>query len=267
MEDIKFHWMQNDINLSTDILKSLSKELDEANYYSVLLPFHSRISDSWIKSAHILDKTQKIKYMVAFRPYHISPQYFAMLVSGFNDIQQNRLMINFIAGDGRKDEPDQMDVYGETANLLDIEKRKEYVRKFLTICKDLDIVKNIMPEAVISGLSDYSIKTAEIFDATILCMYDDYLNNIDRLKNCKRKMVSVKICIRDTDEEAEKIISLSKNSREKLYTIYGTEISVENRIKEIVKGGVTDFLIGGYKFDRQLFKIHNFIKKITTKYT
>lgn len=258
--------MQNDVNLSIDILKSLSKELDEANYYSILLPFNSRIPDSWIKSAHILDKSQKIKYMIAFRPYHVSPQYFGMLVSGFNDIQPNRVMINFIAGDGRKDEPDQMDVYGETEDLLDVQKRKEHVRKFLTICKDLEVVKDIMPESVISGLSDYAIETAEMFDSTILCMYDDYFNNIDRLKNCKRRMVSVKFCIRDTYEEAKKIVFLSKDSREKLYTIYGTEEDAINQINKAVDNGITDFLVGGYRHDKQLFKVHNFIKKISANY-
>lgn len=262
MSDIRLHWMQNQTNLSPENLSLLSEELDNAEYYSFLLPFHNHASDLWIKSARALNKNHKIKYMIALRPYHLSPQYFGMMVSAFNEIQPNRLLINIIAGDGRKDEPQQMDIYGNTQNLLTVDQRKEQVRKFLLLCDEIRILENCIPEFVISGLSDYTIETAKMFNQTILCMYDDYFDNVNRLSDCNRKMVSLKMYIRDTQEEANKMLSLTRDTRHQKYTLYGTEESIIPIIKSAIERGVTDFLIGGHEFDDQKYRIHNFVKKL-----
>lgn len=259
---IRLHWMQNHTNLSIHELKKLSAELDDAGYYSFLLPFSNNGPDLWIKSAHALNKYQKIKYMIALRPYHLSPQYFSMMVAGFDDIQPNRLLINMVAGDGRKDEPDQMDIFGDTKNLLTVDQRKEQVRKFLLLCNEVDILQSCIPEFVISGLSDYTVETAKMFNQTILCMYDDYFNNIERLADCNRRMVSLRIYIRETQEEADKMLSLTNDTRHQKYTLYGTEESVTNKIKLAIESGVTDFLIGGHEFDDQKYRIHDFVKKL-----
>lgn len=262
MSDIRFHWMQHRTDIYLDTLKKLSKDLDDAGYYSVLLPFHSLGSDFLIKCAHILDFKQKIKYMIALRPYHVSPQYYRMLVRAFCEIQEKRLIINIIAGDGRKEEPDQMDFLGETKNLITVDQRKEFVRNFLSIQDKDDWLRYYLPDTVVSGLSDYSVETASMFGHTILCMYDEYFDNIERLKSCKRRMVSAKMYIRDTDEEANNIINLTDDTRLPKYTLYGTEESVLGKIKEAISLGVTDFLIGGCDFDKEKHRIHEFIKKI-----
>jgi hypothetical protein len=173
-------------------------------------------------------------------------------------------MINILAGDvhNRSDESDQMDIYGNTHSLLDVEQRKVFVRNFLYQCNDLPLLKN-KPEIVISGLSDFSIKTAEIFNSTILCMYDDFFKNENRLSGCNKKMVSVKILVRDTLEEAEQ--DLNNNitvSRHKDFTVYGTEEEVISKIKSLKNFGVTDILIGAHDFDNNINKIHQLVKKI-----
>lgn len=262
MSDIKLHWMQNNVNVSMPVLKAISKKLNDSGYYSVLLPFNVNGSDAWIRSAHCLNTDEKIKYMIALRPYHISPQYFKMMMHGFSDIQEDRLIINFIAGDGRKDEPDQTDFYGETKNLIEVDQRKIYVRKFLEMQSKDPVIKNLLQETVISGLSDYTVETANIFGYTLLCMYDEYLNNIDRLKDCSRRMVSLRICIRDTDEEAINLVLNSDDLRHKEYTLSGTEDTVFKKIQDAIGLGVTDFLIGGHDYDDQQYRIHKFVKSI-----
>ena len=255
--------MQNDTNISIDSLKKLSKELDEAGYYSFLLPFHSLGSDQLLKAAHVLDLKQKIKYMIAMRPYHVSPQYFRMLILAFNEIQPGRLIINIIAGDGRSDEPNQLDYLGNSENLINVEQRKEYVRKLLSIYNEDGAMKYYLGETIISGFSDYSVETAKIFEYTTLCMYDEYFNSIDRLKDCKRRMVSAKVYLRDTEEEAEEIYSLAgDNTRLPGYTFYGTEDTALKKIQHAIDNGITDFLIGSCDFDKEKHRIHNFIKNI-----
>lgn len=259
---IKLHWMQNDMSFGIEYLESISSMLDESKYYSVLLPFHSESPDQWMQAARVLNKNHKIKYMIALRPYHVSPQYFAMLVKAFNLIDDNRLIVNILAGDvhNRSDEKNQFDVYGNTDTLLTIEQRKVFVRNFLYECKNMNLLNN-MPQLVLSGLSDFTISTANIFNSTILCMYDDYFKNIDRLKECSNKMVSVKLYIRDFAEEAEEINNHITVKRHKDFTIYGTEDYVAKKLKELINIGVTDVLVGAHHFDDKIEKIHSFVKK------
>jgi len=261
---IKIHWMQNEVGMSGQELKLMSDNWDSFNYSSVLLPFHSELPDAWIRSAYALNTNHKFKYMIAFRPYHISPQYFAMMVTGFNKIQPNRLIINLIAGDvhNRTDEDKQMDFYGETKNLLTIEQRKQYVRDFLEKCKKMPLLKNNMPEIILSGLSDFTIETAKQFNSTTLCMYDDYFNNIERLKDCSKKMVSAKIYVRDTMQEAEELSNLVQVPRLKDFTIYGTRDVVIKKMKELIPLGVTDILVGSHTFDNEYNKIHDLVKSL-----
>jgi hypothetical protein len=48
--------------------------------------------------ARDIDLTKKIKYMIALRPYNISPQYLTMINQSINQIMPDRLQINFISG-------------------------------------------------------------------------------------------------------------------------------------------------------------------------
>jgi hypothetical protein len=51
-----------------------------------------------ILAARDIDISKKIKYMVAIRPYAISPQYLVMMNHSMNDIMSNRVQFNLILG-------------------------------------------------------------------------------------------------------------------------------------------------------------------------
>ena len=119
--------------LSAVELRNLSNYLEDIGYESLLLTFHSESPDYLIKSAAALIPGKKLKYMIALRPYHMSPQYCAMITEGFNQIDSDRLIFNWIAGDShnRLEEKPQMDVYGNTDTLDTIVKRTTFLRKFV----------------------------------------------------------------------------------------------------------------------------------------
>ena len=78
--------MERGGDTSLDGLKTISSIVDEFGYESILLVYHSKIEDNWIKAARVLDTNHKFKYMPAIRTYAISPEYCAMISKAFYNI-------------------------------------------------------------------------------------------------------------------------------------------------------------------------------------
>ncbi len=233
-------------NLSLEELKTLSARLETFGYYSVLLTFHSYQPDYLIKSAAALIPGNKLKYMIALRPYHISPQYCAMVTEGFNQIDSGRLIFNWIAGDfdQRNDEPLQLDVFGESESIDSMVKRTTFLRKFVEQFNSFDIV-SVKPEMVFSGFSKYTLETTSMFNGTSLCMIDDYRKNKFRFMNVKNKMVCVTVIILDSNKEVEEYKNKIGfiNNRFASASIIGDRETVKKQLMELKNEKITDILI------------------------
>jgi alkanesulfonate monooxygenase SsuD/methylene tetrahydromethanopterin reductase-like flavin-dependent oxidoreductase (luciferase family) len=233
-------------------LRDLSFQLESFGYESVLLTFHSDSPDYLVKSAAALVPGQKLKYMVALRPYHISPQYCAMVTEAFNQIEPGRLIFNWIAGDEKSTagEKPQMDVYGDTEALDSIVKRTTFLRNFIKQYNEMPVISK-KPEMVFSGFSEYTIETARMFSETSLSVIDDYKNNMDRFKGIKKIMVMATPVILETEKEVEdyKEYLFKKSSRFLDMSTIGTRDSVKKQLLELEKYGISDVLINTHRWD------------------
>ena len=97
---MNIHYMLRDLHYDVSQLKDLSHRLEDSGYKSVLLTFHSAQADYFIKSAAALTPGHKLKYMLALRPYHVSPQMAAMMTRAYSEVDKNRLIFNWVAGAG-----------------------------------------------------------------------------------------------------------------------------------------------------------------------
>jgi hypothetical protein len=232
--------------LNSEQLTNLSFKLELSNYYSLLLPFHSESPDYLIKSAAALVKGHNLKYMIALRPYHVSPQFCAMITEGYNQIEKDRLIFNWIAGDfhNRSDEPRQFDVFGETEAIDTIVKRTTFLRSFVEQYNSFSFVST-SPEMVFSGFSEYTLDTVKIFDGISLCMIDDYRKNIKRFKDIKNKMVCVNPVVlksnADIKEYKKQIFFINPRSVDT--TIIGDRYTVKEKLVKLKNEGITDLLI------------------------
>jgi len=236
-------WRGHPLNLKE--LRSLSSELEKCGYYSVLLTFHSKSADYLIKSAAALIPGDRLKYMIALRPYHISPQYCAMLTEGYNQVDRERLIFNWVAGnfDNRADEPYQVDVFGSSEHIDSIVKRTTFLRNFIGQYNSYKFVST-KPEMVFSGFSEYTLETAKIFNGTSLCMIDDYRNNIKRFDGIVNRMVCVNpIVLKSEEVEDYKQKILSINPRSIHTTIVGDKETVMKKLVELKNEGITDILL------------------------
>jgi len=232
--------------LSSKRLKDLSSELEDCGYYSILLTFHSESPDYLIKSAAALIPGNRLKYMIALRPYHMSPQFCAMVTEGYNQIEPNRLMFNWIAGDfdNRNDEPTQVDIFGKTELIDNIIKRTTFLRDFVKQYNSFSLVSK-KPEMVFSGFSNYTLETTKIFNGTSLCMIDDYRKNIKRFDGVGGRMVCVNPIILESDEEIGSYTQTirSINPRSVDTTIVGSKATVKEKLIELKNEGITDLLL------------------------
>jgi hypothetical protein len=98
-----------------------------------------------------------MKMMIAIRTYAISPEYCAMMVAASNSLSKNKIVLNVVAGDLHKDETSVADVIDINDLIATSQDRVAYTTKWLDKFRSLDIIKNQIPEIVISGTSEKSI--------------------------------------------------------------------------------------------------------------
>ena len=258
---MRLHWMHIHGESSLDGLTRISEIVDSCKYHSILLVYHSTADDHWMKCANIINKEHKFKYHIAIRTYSISPEYFVMMYKSFNEIQKNRIMFNIVAGDLQDYELSINNITFGKENFDTVEKRVEYTR--IWIKKVLELIKKEyidVPEIVMSGTSEKTLDSAAEFADYTLCMLDSYIRKPEIFQRNKKRMVSAALVIRDTHEEAERIVNEIDHKHQKEWTIFGTEQQVVEKIKYLESIGVTDLMIRTHRNDDQFDLIHNLAK-------
>jgi alkanesulfonate monooxygenase SsuD/methylene tetrahydromethanopterin reductase-like flavin-dependent oxidoreductase (luciferase family) len=252
-----FHWLARE-NYSIENLIELSNELEAVGYYSVLLTYHSNTPDSFIKIPHIINKNHKIKYMIAIRPHSISPEYLKMQCDGFKEIQDDRLIINFVAGNLLEDESTPVPTVDRILEKMDLDSRRDHLNKFLEIFKGLPGDK---PEIAISGSSEKILVSAEEYaDALIVELYP-YINKHIYGKDINKKIVTVNLCIRETQEEIDEIFK-NKTIQGLDPKYSGTKDKVIGNILKLHDIGIKDIMVSAGFGDLQKYRIHDLVKTI-----
>lgn len=259
---MKLHWMSVHDDSSIDSLRENSKILNECNYYSNLLVYHSANNDYWIKCANVLDLNHKFKYLLAIRTYSISPEYFVMMYKSFNEIQKNRIMFNIVSGDIHDGEFSINDLVIGQDNFNTVEKRVDYTDKWMQ--KTLSILnreKQEIPEIVMSGTSDKTLNSSAKFANYNLAMMSEYIESPKKFEKNKNRMIAAAVVIRDSCDDAERVVDQIDQKHQKKWTIFGTEEQVIEKIKYLESIGVTDLMIRTHRNDDQYSLIHNLVKK------
>ena len=259
---MRFHWMDRGDSSQIDLLENLSNTLDDVGYHSLLMVYHAKMKDNWIKAARILNKNHKIKYMPAIRTYAITPEYAAMISRAFEEISPDRLMLNIVSGDIHPDEDSIENLIWFSDSLDTPEKRLKYTDEWID--KFLKLSQGSVSEIVMGGHSSETKIMANKYGAIHLSMVDSYLNlykDKDFIKNDKQ-MLSLSIVVRENEKDAENFVNEFLKDNEKKWTIYGNKESVKLKIKEIFDAGATDIIIAKNMNDLRSDLIHDIIKEM-----
>jgi alkanesulfonate monooxygenase SsuD/methylene tetrahydromethanopterin reductase-like flavin-dependent oxidoreductase (luciferase family) len=250
--------------------QSIQEVVDEVGNYgyeSVLFTVHPMLSDMWTKLSASVNPNHTFKYMIAFRPYLFSPQYLAMLISSFNDISNNRLMLNLVHGIPNSKETFKSIVDGE--KLLDQKYRKDYAKDFVhKLFNDAEMfIPYSMPEILVSGSSDESIDLAKNTCNSIAMFYESFMENPQRYvsKKFDKIFVFLSVLVRETDEDAEQEVAAIPDDKRTVNgsPMYGSKETVSKKIMELYNLGVTDIFFSQFDQNHDTKEIHQFLNELT----
>ena len=91
-----FHRTQRVANL--DYLTQLALAAESNGFESVLTPTGLWCDDAWIATAALIARTSRLKFLVALRPGLVSPTIIAQQALTFQQLSNNRLLLNVVVG-------------------------------------------------------------------------------------------------------------------------------------------------------------------------
>ena len=176
---MNFYWFARH---SDKDLGYISDLLEDSGFYGWLIPYAAGYPDPFVKVARSLKTEQKLKYLVAVRPYTISAQYLMSIIESLDSIQEDRVRINFVPGltDG---EESFGGIFSNINDATSFEERKRFLCSYLEQLKNWEIKK---PYTYVSGMQDSLCPNMDsLADASIVSygrIFDERLDTSDKTK-------------------------------------------------------------------------------------
>ena len=111
---------------SVKYLGQIARSAEQLGFEAALTPTGTWCEDAWLTCAMLTEVTERLKFLVAFRPGQISPTLSAQMASTFQRQSQGRLLLNVVTGG----ETAEQRAYGD---FLDKDQRYERTGEFLDI--------------------------------------------------------------------------------------------------------------------------------------
>ena len=83
---------------SVAYLGQIARSAEQLGFEGALTPTGAWCEDAWLTCAMLTEVTERLKFLVAFRPGQISPTLAAQMASTFQRQSRGRLMLNVVTG-------------------------------------------------------------------------------------------------------------------------------------------------------------------------
>lgn len=109
-----------------DYLAQIAKAAEHLGFEAVLTPTGTWCEDAWLTTAALAQHTERLKFLVAFRPGVISPVLAAQMAATYQRVTRGRLLLNVVTGgDGTEqrrfgDHLGHDERYGRTDEFLSV---------------------------------------------------------------------------------------------------------------------------------------------------
>ncbi|WP_248958949.1 LLM class flavin-dependent oxidoreductase [Sphaerisporangium perillae] len=151
MTDLKFHWFlptnggdgrhvvggghgvaaeASGRPATVPYLGQIARSAEQLGFEAALTPTGAWCEDAWITTAMLSSLSERLKFLVAFRPGMVSPFLAAQMAGSFQNLSAGRLLLNVVTGG----ESHEQRMYGD---FLDKEARYERCAEFLEIVRAL----------------------------------------------------------------------------------------------------------------------------------
>lgn len=259
-------------------------KLEDSNFSGVMFTYDSTQGDMFTRIARDIKTTEKIKYLVAIRPYSISPQYLCMINNSINEIMKNRLQINLISGYVKDHELDFGGIVGKVNDTSSRSDRSNYMIDYIDSLNTMpgnNLSQNKL-DFYVSTTNEYVFNKTKEYNNKIILPYRDYKNkkwtiitetgqqlgNVSfDLKN-SNVMIALTPIIRKTQEELEGLEDYAlrpvwKNGEKpKAVTDleYFTYDQFDKFVSELEENGIHQLLINGWPIQEREIII-DFVKQ------
>ena len=198
--------------------------LNSHHFSGVMFTHDIPEGDMFVKAAKDISLNENIKYLVAIRPYTISPQYLFMINKSMDRIDRNRLQINLISGYIKDHEKGVGGIVGDITDESSSLDRSNYMIEFLKVLSEMDQDKESpgywkdleQPnklDVYVSTTNSYVFEAAKKYGYKIILPYHIYARGswADTLKDSSIEipleldemeiMLAITPIIRKTEEE------------------------------------------------------------------
>jgi len=83
---------------SLEYLATVARAAEQLGFEALLTPTGTFCEDAWLTTAALLGETERIKFLVAFRPGFLSPTLAAQMASTYQRMSGGRLLLNVVTG-------------------------------------------------------------------------------------------------------------------------------------------------------------------------
>jgi hypothetical protein len=198
--------------------------LNSHHFSGVMFTHDIPEGDMFVKAAKDISLNENIKYLVAIRPYTISPQYLSMINRSMDRIDKGRLQINLISGYIKDHEKGVGGIVGDITDKSSSLDRSNYMIEFLKVLSEMDQDKESpgywkdleQPnklDVYVSTTNSYVFEAAKKYGYKIILPYHIYARGswADTLKDSSIEipleldemeiMLAITPIIRKTEEE------------------------------------------------------------------
>ena len=192
--------------------------LDKHHFYGVMFTYDATQGDMFVRTARDIKLDEKIKYLVAIRPYTISPQYLYTIYDSINEIMEDRVQINFIAGYIKDSEADVGGIVTEINDKSSTVERSKYLIDFIkTLNKMSKNRKNKkLLDFYVSATNNYILNAAKEYNNKVILPYNAYkrgfwFDSNNQKTDIDIKNIEVMLAITPIIRKTEKELKLLKN--------------------------------------------------------
>ncbi|MEU5028056.1 LLM class flavin-dependent oxidoreductase [Streptomyces milbemycinicus] len=115
---------------TVNYLSQIARAAEDLGFVGALTPTGAWCEDAWLTTAMVSQRTERLKFLVAFRPGFLSPTFAAQMASTYQRQTGGRLLLNVVTGGESREQR----AYGD---FLDKDARYARTGEFLGIVRDL----------------------------------------------------------------------------------------------------------------------------------
>ena len=248
--------------------------LNNHHFSGVMFTHDIPEGDMFVKTARDISPNENIKYLIAIRPYTISPQYLSMINRSMSRIDKNRLQINLISGYIKDHEDGVGGIVGDVNDNSSSVDRSNYMIEFIKTLNEMDQDKDSPGyyrdpnyenklDVYVSTTNSYVFEVAKKYNHKIILPYHIYArgNWSDTVKHRSAMipldlgdtevMLAITPIIRETEEELDLLTNYSVRPVWKkgeiptpvLDSAYFTYEQFDDFVRTLEKRGINHLLI------------------------